>query len=252
MGKVGGQSSDEWFTAQQSSIFRPIVASSEGVTVVKAPILFSAALACLLILAGCDSIYTDSPIGTSPATRMDARLIGGWKAVGPLDVQKNSPGEQAYFFFLPAEKNAGFRGVLISWNKTKNSDSTDLALDAVTGKAGDQWFFNVRNVFDEGKPDKDGLPGYRPYRYRFDADGSLEVFDWSPQGLERLKADVEQGRVEGKVTVQNYGTDTDGKPMIRTGIQITADQHSLDSYFAANAMRIFDKPVFTLQRVTDR
>jgi hypothetical protein len=219
---------------------------------VKAPILFSAALACLLILAGCDSIYTDSPIGTSPATRMDARLIGGWKAMGPPDVQKSSPGEQAYFFFLPAKKNAGFRGVLIGWNKTKPSDSTDLAFDAVTGKAGDQWFFNVRNVFDEGKPDKDGLPGYRPYRYRVDADGSLEVFDWSPQGLERLKADVEQGRVAGKVTVQNYGTDADGKPTIRTGIQITADQHSLDSYFAANATRIFDKPAFTLQRVADR
>lgn len=218
----------------------------------KAPILFSAAVACLLILAGCDSIYTDNPIGTSPATRMDARLIGGWKAAGPLDEQKHSPGEQAYFFFLPSEKNAGFRGVLISWNKTKASDSTDLAFDAVTGKAGDQWFFNVRSVFDEGNPDKDGLPGYRPYRYRVDADGSLEVFDWSPQGLERLKADIEQGRIAGKVTAQNDGTDTDGKPMIRTGIQITADQHSLDSYFAANATRIFDKPAFVMRRMPDQ
>ena len=110
----------------------------------------------------------------------------------------------------------------------------------------------MRNVFDEGKPDKDGLPGYRPYRYRFDADGSLEVFDWSPQGLERLKADIEQGRVEGKVTVQNYGTDNYGKPMIRTVSSRSPPITFAISDFVANAMRIFDKPVFTLQRVTDR
>jgi hypothetical protein len=183
---------------------------------------------------------------------MDARLIGGWKAVGPLDEQKRSPGEQVYFFVLPAKKNAGFRGVLIGWNKTKTSDSTDLAVDAVTGKAGDQWFFNVRNVFDEDKPDKDGLPGYRPYRYRVDADGSLEVFDWSPNGLQKLRADIEQGRIKGTVTIGGMGTDENGKPVKTTNIQITADQQALDAYFAENATRIFDKPMFTLRRMPDQ
>ncbi|HTW36036.1 MAG TPA: hypothetical protein VMD53_15565 [Rhizomicrobium sp.] len=218
----------------------------------KAPILFSAALACLLMLAGCDSIYTDNPIGTSPETQTDTRLIGGWKFVIPPEDLKKSPGEQVFYCFFLPQKRGGFRGVMATWSTGKTSDSGDFAFEALTGKAGDHWFLNLRHIVTDGKADEDEPPGYRPYRYRIDDDGALRVFDWSPEGLRKLEADIEQGRIRGTVTIDGMGTDDNGKPVRTTNIQITADQQALDAYFAENAARIFDKPVFTLNRVADR
>lgn len=205
----------------------------------------------LLCLSGCDSVYTDNPVGAAPQTETDARLTGGWKFVIPPDQQKESPGEQAYCFFLP-QKDGGFRGVMPAWSTGKTSDSADIAFQALTGKAGDHWFLNLQHIVSDGKPDKDEPSGYRPYRYRIDADGMLHIFDWSPEGLEKLETDIEQGRLEGTVTIVGRGTDADGKPIKTTKIEITADQKALDAYFAANAARVFDKPVFALRRILDQ
>lgn len=215
----------------------------------KAPILLSVALACLLMLVGCNSIYTDNPIGAGQRMETDARLTGGWKFVIPQGEQK-SPGEEAYCFFLPAKED-GFRGILISWSGKKGA-SSDIAFEALTGKAGDNWFLNLQHIVADGKPGKDDLPGYRPYRYRIDADGTLHVFDWSPEGLLKLEADIEQGRIKGTVTIGGMGTDGNGKPVKTTNILITADQQALDAYFAESGAKIFDKPAFILQRVVDR
>jgi hypothetical protein len=214
-----------------------------------APVRIAAIFACLLLLAGCDSISTDKPIGASPETQTDARLIGEWTFVFPPD-EKMAADERGYGFFLP-QKDGGFRGVAVAWSAATKQDSGDLSFNALTGKAGDFWFLNVQNIANDGKPDNGQPRGYRPYLYRIE-DGTLRIFEWSPEGLEKLTTDIEQGRLEGTVTVSGRGKDPSGTTMKTTTIEISADQKALDAYFAANADKIFTKRTFTLKRQQDR
>ena len=207
-----------------------------------------AGLVALAALAGCSTLTMDKPIGASPQTQMDARLTGAWTFVD-LPNQKEELGH-GYCFFLPEKDNAGFRVVAVGWSDKKNESGGEISIDALTGKAGDHRFLNFRHVVNDGKPEQPETDDWQAFLYRLDSDGTLRAFRASDAGFEKLKADVDRGRIQGAVTIHGMGTDSDGRPIKSYAVELTAEQKDLDAYFAANADAIFTDPVYVLKRVT--
>jgi hypothetical protein len=203
-------------------------------------------VACVLALAlaGCDTLATDNPIGTTKQTQTDPRLIGQWS----LETGKSggSRNVRAYGFFLPRVEG-GYHVVLVGWG-TKASDSGTTEFDAVTGVAGGSWFLNTQNYLHDGKPDEKQPAGYQPLSYRFDSDGTLNVSRWSDAGLHKLQEAIEKGEIAGDVTISISGSGTGGQPIKSIHVHISAEKHAQDAFFATHAAEIFSLPVAVLRR----
>lgn len=188
------------------------------------------------ILGGCTTVTTDHPIGMSGGTQWDARLIGGWKVV-PAD-QKMQP---FYAFFLP-RKEGGLQAMIVGWDKTNPNDSGWETFEILTGKAGDHLVINGRPLLDNGEPAK-SMPagsGYWPLLYRFEADGTVNMFTWGTgDAIDAIKNAIRTGRITG--TIEEHGQSSD--------IRITAEPQSLDAFFDAAAPMLFTELFATLQPI---
>jgi len=203
-----------------------------------------AAAAVFLMLSGCDTLTTDNPIGVNDATQTDAQLFGTWKMTAPQAKAEPKEGK-AYAFLLP-RKDGGLNAVLVGWNRDY-SDSGTITLEILTGSAGGFHFLNGTSFVEDGKPDSS--TNYWPALYRFDADGSLRLFKISDDGLKIVADAVESHRLAGTVTKHSLVSGDKSEANATMDIAITADQKSLDAYFAVNAGKIFTDPLYTLKRV---
>lgn len=202
----------------------------------------------LTLLSACNSLRTDNPIGASTEYGLDKRLIGAWRMVDPRRDDK-IPDHGAGFMFLLPLKEGGLHGVIESWTfKAPRSDS--LEFDVTPGMAGDNLFANVRRLSENGEASEPEPSDYLPFLYRFEADGTLSVWGWSDDGLNMIKDSIENGRLMGTVTIQSYGPDDQGQAMKPSiGISITADQKSLDAFFARNGRAIFTERKYSFRRI---
>jgi hypothetical protein len=212
------------------------------------PARIFAAIAFLAILSGCSSVTTNYPVGISHGSQVDARLIGGWRAVGANNKQVRSSGGGGYVFFLP-RKGGGYTGVLIGWNEPPAAKPDVALFDIVTGRIGSTGIINARIVDESGKPADAKDPGYWPGLYRFDRDGRLRIYNFSDQGIKLVESAVQNHRLVGTSEEQSYGKDASGRENRAIRVHITADPKSLDAYIAANASLIFTGPIYTFERV---
>jgi len=209
-----------------------------------APRKILVAIVLFLALSGCDSLTVDNPIGTSDGALGDSRLVGAWKLTAMQSKDASAEGT-AYAFFLP-RKEGGFNAVLVGW-KRDNSESDYYALKILTGQAGSSNFLNVVPIVDDGKVE-DKMDGYWPVLYRIDGNGFLQTYKLSDDGLKFVESAINDHRLGGAVTKHELYRDAKGVASESTEIEITADQKSLDAFFAANASRIFTEPLYTFKR----
>jgi hypothetical protein len=208
------------------------------------PLKMLVAIVLFLALSGCDTLTVDNPIGTSDGAPGDSRLAGAWKLTAMQSKDASAEGT-AYAFFLP-RKEGGFNTLLVGWKRDK-SESDYYALKILTGQAGGSNFLNVVPIVEDGKVE-DKMDGYWPVLYRIDGNGFLQTYKCSDDGLKYVESAIEDHRLGGTVAKHELYKDANGSPGESTEIEITADQKSLDAFFAANASRIFTDPLYTFKR----
>jgi len=203
------------------------------------------AIAALAGLAACSSLTTDNPIGGSVPGQPDPRLIGVWKVT-----QNESKGQAGYMFVSPAKDGSTLHVVFVGWSATQPSDKMEF--DAVTANLGGEAFVNVNHVIENGKAaTKQELDGYMPFAYKFDKDGTLVILDRSDAGVKLIQNAIAKHQLAGKATTSNTGGSGKSKGITTTNIHLSANQKSLDAFFAANGKAIFTDSVDTFQPIKE-
>jgi hypothetical protein len=183
------------------------------------------ALAAAVLLAGC---YPTSvhPIGSTAPSSIDARLVGGWKAL-PKD-KKSNP---TYLFFL--QRKEGMEAVMVG-APDAGDDGGWMTFGVTTAKLGANTFMSGRTLLDDGKVSKD--PDYTPVFYRIDGQMlRLYVLD-----TDAIEAAINKGEIKGDIKKNSYGDD----------VRITADAKAVDAFFASHdPKKLFTEELGTYRRL---
>jgi len=169
-----------------------------------------AALAAAFVLAGCYPTIVH-PIGSTAPSTIDARLVGGWKAL-----PKEKKANPTYLFFL--ERKAGMEAVMVG-APDQGDDGGWMTFSVSTAKLGANSFMNGRTILDDGKASKD--TDYTPVYYRLEGKQMLRLY---VLGTDAIEAAINKGEIKGEIKKNSYGDD----------VRITADAKAVDAFFASH------------------
>ena len=195
------------------------------------PIRHWLAFAVVMFAAGCSTVTTQFPVGSTTGLSPDPALIGTWL---PRDEKTNAiprtaDGKIAAYIHVVPRRDGTFDIIMVSLPAKPDEKGDIDYLRATTGQAGANHFLNVVRLSPPGeKPSVAPLQGTIPIFYRLEANGDLALF--------RLDADktataIRAGAIAGRIDRHTYqNDDKDDKGTL--DIVITADPAALDVFMA--------------------
>jgi hypothetical protein len=175
-------------------------------------------LCCALLAAGCGSLTTKYPIGTTAGLVSDTSLIGTWKGRF-VDREIQKPDTPPFYLHFLKTKDSGMFAL---WVATGMDDGGAIPFKITTAKLGDNRYINAAEFNFEKTASGDGV-GTMPLLYRLDDKNGLTLFAVSKDKL--LKAAQDGGlaieTTHHKSTFYSYDN-----------VEIVSDPAALDAFFA--------------------
>lgn len=189
------------------------------------------ALLCSILAAGCGSITTKYPIGTTTGLVRDEALVGTWTPRNEKtgDIERTDDGRVASYFHVLPVKSGALDIITVEFPIKRDGRGEFEVYRATSARLGGNSFLNIVLLSPPGeKFDKFPSSGTIPYLYRFEANGDLAVFRLNE---EKVIAAIQSGAIAGTITERTYhyqGKDYGG----HKDIEITADPMALDAFMA--------------------
>ena len=189
-----------------------------------------AVLVTLTLASACTEITTSIPVGTSHGGPLDMRLVGAWHAEPVKSAPSDEQFEQFDVLISPSNDGTALQAIDVD---VKTGDWEVYTL--VTGRIGDLTFASIRRLTHNGvSAEMPGHSSYWPLVYRFDADGSVRVFDRSDEGAKSVADAIVNEIIAG----ESIGDES---------AHITTDPATLDAFFGQMGTTVLNEPSFMLR-----
>lgn len=187
------------------------------------------ALACVILVAGCDTATTKNPVGTTTGLVADKALNGIWKddmcPIAALFCGQNDMGEYLHIF------QSGDSEMTALWvnapvRSRERGDFTEYRFTTAT--LGNNHFMNV--VEQPTNATEKPKAGFTPIFYTLRNNGhKLTIYHIDDNKVAKA---IESGALTGHIE-KHQDKDKDGKPEdVYDSIQITAEPAELDVFMA--------------------
>jgi hypothetical protein len=190
---------------------------------------------CALFAAGCGSVTTKYPIGSTTGLVPDTALVGTWR--GQIDDSK----PQSPPFFLHFIKTHG--PMLAVWVAPRVNDKGEggvILFQITTGRTGDNRFINSKEL-KMGAPHGVEGKGTFPSLYQFDGNDLL-LYKLDKQ---KTAEAIRSGKIAGIITQH-------GSPNSLSNyedVQITAEPVALDAFMATSEGKSLFDSMMVLKKV---